>query len=147
MPGDITPGYAYCRHLIAFFTSAKYWLLEPSDHLVTANTTTSTAYALANPDGTELLVYLATATAFQLQLPGGQSALWEGHWFDPRTGQRQPLANVTAANHVGGGDNGAGYTVLQPPSMYSCKPRTMCVQGDVALRLTVAEGSVGTTHR
>ena len=45
---------------------------------------------------------------------------------------RQPLANVTAANHVGGGDNGAGYTVLQPPSMYSCKPRTMCVQGDVA---------------
>ena len=67
--------------------------------------------------------------------------------MDPRIGQRQPLANVTAANHPGGGDDGAGYTVLQPPSMYACKPRTLCVQGDVALRLTVSESSVGTTRR
>jgi hypothetical protein len=35
VPGDITPGYAYCRHLVKFFTQASYWLLEPSDGLVT----------------------------------------------------------------------------------------------------------------
>lgn len=35
VPGDVAPGYAYCRHLVKFFTQASYWLLEPNDGLVT----------------------------------------------------------------------------------------------------------------
>jgi hypothetical protein len=34
VPGDVTPGYSYCRHLIAFFTSAEYWLLENNDAML-----------------------------------------------------------------------------------------------------------------
>ena len=55
VPGDITPGYAFCRHLIAFFTAAKYWLLVNNDSMVILPPGSSAAgYALSNPDGSEV---------------------------------------------------------------------------------------------
>lgn len=130
VPGDITPGYSYCRHLIAFFTSSNYWELVPSDQIVstkidyhTSKNSTGDAYALANPDGSELLVYLATAGSFGLKLPGGATKRWRGLWFDPRSGQSVPLANISSASPD------TGFIMLHPPSM--------CDHGDVALRLVV----------
>ena len=35
VPGDVVPGYAFCRHMVKFFTQASYWLLEPNDGLIT----------------------------------------------------------------------------------------------------------------
>lgn len=111
MPGDVTPGYAYCRHVREFFNSTKYWLLEPNDGLVNA---TGNAYALADQGGSEIAVYLEQAGTFSLTVPAG---LWVGEWFDPRTAQRQPV-NVT----------GGGTQKLSPPSIYDAN-------SDVALHL------------
>lgn len=116
--GDITPGYAYCRHLISFFTAAKYWLLENNDAMVILPTDSSAAgYALSNPDGSEVLVYLSQAQSFGLRLPGGGSTAWTAEWFDPRTGQREALGNVTSATQE-----------FVPPNIYNAA-------GDAALRL------------
>lgn len=122
VPGDITPGYSYCRHLISFFTSSSYWLLEPNDALITTSPDTdmdtAAGYVLADPAGSELLAYVSVAGPFMLKLPGPSTQRWEGGWFDPRSGQSQPVANVTSAT-----------TDFMPPALYD-------KTGDVALRLT-----------
>jgi hypothetical protein len=48
-------GYAYCRHIVAFFNSSKYWLLEPNDALVLPHAPAEGggSYALADPAGSE----------------------------------------------------------------------------------------------
>eukprot|EP00038_Savillea_parva_P029091 m.68779 g.68779 ORF g.68779 m.68779 type:complete len:185 (+) comp8536_c0_seq2:37-591(+) len=112
VPGDVTPGYAYCRHVREFFNKTQYWLLQPNDSLVNTTTGSGSAYALASP--TEMAVYLESAAPFRLQVPSGQ---WSGEWFDPRTAQTQAV-NVT----------GGSIQTLTPPKFYDAS-------SDVALHI------------
>ena len=97
VPGDVTPGYAYCRHLVDFFVSAQYWLLEPSDGIVQV-AAGDAGYALADPRGSEVLIYVTgSSTVFSVDLPGKAGTAWTGEWFDPATGQRQGLNVSTGA--------------------------------------------------
>ena len=48
----------------------------------------SDGYALADPAGSEVLVYLPEAAPFELTLPGAVATKWDVEWFDPRTGQK-----------------------------------------------------------
>ena len=117
-------------------------------------------WAMANPDGTEVLVYLSQAGSFQLRLPatataarstaatttvagsasdtivdlptrtnGGlgvsSSSSWDGEWFDPCTGQRQPFTVTLTAGQQ---------QAFVPPKIYSAT-------SDVALRLTAAKAA------
>ena len=120
MPGDVSPGYAFCRHLVEFFTSARYWLLEPNEAMLKPSAG-SDGYALADPAGSEVLVYLPEAAPFELALPGVAATEWDVEWFDPRTRQKAS-GNATSAQ-----------TSFEPPSISGDRG---AAAGDVALRLT-----------
>ena len=82
-------------------------------------------YVLADNTSTELLVYLTQAGQFKLSLPG--KTQWTGEWFDPRTGQRQPLLNATSGS--ASLTNSRGSTTFRPPmGVYDAA-------ADMALRL------------
>jgi hypothetical protein len=121
VPGDVTPGYSYCRHIREFFSLTPYWLLEPNDSLVTVVSGNGTGYALSNPAGIELAVYLTLSGAFDLAIPAG---VWTGVWFDPRTAQMIPMNVTTLGNDT---------QKLTPPSFFDAS-------SDVALHIQKSSG-------
>jgi len=72
-------------HLHTFFTSLRWWRLEPHDERVTANG--GYAYCLADADKT-WVVYFAGGQGASLKTNGGEYSLWR---YDPRTGQSAEL--------------------------------------------------------
>jgi len=102
-PDDTPPGYAHFRRLREFFEGTRYWLMEPSDHLVSAG------HCLANP-GEEYVVFLDQPTVFTLELARGGGPL-AGEWFQPFTGRRQRIP-----------DPAAGARRFVPPSEWAGGP-------------------------
>jgi hypothetical protein len=102
-PLDLPPGYSAMKHFGDFWRSTKYWLLEPSDTLVTAG------WCLANK-GQEYVVYLNTAQPFRLNVEGA-TAMLSAEWFDPFTG---------SAAAAGSGAN--GMVEFSPPSDWGRNP-------------------------
>jgi hypothetical protein len=78
-PEDTPPGYTYFKHLRDFFEATQFWVLEPSDELV------SPGYCLANR-GKEYVVFQNKAQAFSLRLEG-LSGPAHAQWFHPFTGE------------------------------------------------------------
>ncbi len=102
-PEDVPPGYAYFKHFGNFFRDTEYWLLRPSDDLV------SEGWCLANP-GREYVVFLSEAKPFALAVSGAAAPL-QAEWFHPHTGQR------TTAGRF---DNGSAHLV--PPANWGRAP-------------------------
>ena len=72
-----------------------------------------------------MLVYMSESGQFKVEVPKAPaSAKWVGEWFDPRSGQRQPLPNVTI--------RGTQAKLVPPMGVYDAA-------GDVALRLWTEE--------
>jgi hypothetical protein len=79
-PLEVPPGYAMMKHFGDFWRATEYWLLEPSDKIV------SVGWCLANP-GREYVAFLKTAQPFTLEITGAKSPL-NAEWFNPHTGKR-----------------------------------------------------------
>jgi hypothetical protein len=90
-PEHTPPGYAYFQRLREFFEGTAYWLMVPSDGLV------SDGYCLANC-GREYVVFQNRAKPFSLKLKGLATPL-KAQWYQPLTGKRvdaEALENGTA---------------------------------------------------
>ncbi len=85
-PLDVPPGYVYYKHFGDFWRSTRYWLLEPSDALV------STGWCMAQP-GQEYVVFQNEAGSFTLEIVGATAAL-QAEWFNPYTGTRSPAGKI-----------------------------------------------------
>jgi Protein of unknown function (DUF4038)/Domain of unknown function (DUF5060)/Putative collagen-binding domain of a collagenase len=72
-------GYA---RIVDFFTSFEWWKTEPRDDLVDGGN-----FCLAQP-GKAYAVYLPRGGKVTVKLRAGK---YQAHWFDPRTGEKQPL--------------------------------------------------------
>jgi hypothetical protein len=72
--------------MVDFFTSFEWWKAEPHDEL-----TSNGAYCLAVP-GVTYAVYLPRGGTTTIQLEPGQ---YEVAWFNPRTGEKLPLPDVS----------------------------------------------------
>ncbi len=83
-PEHTPPGYAYFQHLREFFEGTAYWLMVPSDSLV------SDGYCLAN-SGKEYVIFQNRAKPFSLKLQGLAAPL-KAQWFQPLTGKRVDTA-------------------------------------------------------
>ena len=83
-PEDTLPGYAYFQRLREFFEGTEYWLMVPSDELV------SDGYCLANR-GKEYVVFQNQAKPFSLKLEGLATPL-KAQWYQPLTGKRVDTA-------------------------------------------------------
>ncbi|MCL4195369.1 MAG: DUF4038 domain-containing protein, partial [Thermoguttaceae bacterium] len=73
-------------HIVSCFTSLPWWELNPSDDLVTGG-----AWCLAKP-GAVYLVYLPDGGKTTVSLAEGS---YSAEWFDPRTGKREPIGEVS----------------------------------------------------
>ncbi|MGB8169484.1 MAG: DUF4038 domain-containing protein [Chthoniobacteraceae bacterium] len=102
-PLDAPPGYAMMKHFGDFWRATEYWLLEPSDKLVSAG------WCLANP-GREYVAFLKTAQPFTLEITGAKSPL-EAEWFNPHTGKRTSAGTLNN-----------GTTKLTPPADWGNAP-------------------------
>ena len=109
-PEDTPPGYAYFKHLRAFFEATEFWALQPFDELV------SGGYCLANR-GKEYVVFQNKAQGFSLKLEG-LSGPAKADWFNPFTGESQDAG--TPAN---------GTVQFTPPPAWG--------SGPVALHVTM----------
>ncbi len=78
-PLDVPPGYEDMKHFHHFWLSTKYWLLQPSDSLV------SEGYCLADA-GHEYVVYLDEAKPFTLNINNAVGKM-KAEWFNPFTGK------------------------------------------------------------
>ena len=67
------------KHFGDFWRATDYWLLEPSDNLV------SNGWCLAQA-GKEYVVFEKTAQPFTLDVAGAKSPL-AAQWFNPQTGK------------------------------------------------------------
>ncbi|MBK8030064.1 MAG: DUF4038 domain-containing protein [Chloroflexi bacterium] len=91
------PGAEQMRHLLACFTSANWWQLQPDPALVVAPTDSPIAHAITAarvPDGSLALVYLPAGGTVELamsRLPDPPHATW----FDPRTGASHPAEGAS----------------------------------------------------
>jgi hypothetical protein len=115
------PEYDDVRHLVDFFTRGgiEYWKLAPQP-IVGAG---ERVYLLAEP-GRQYVAYAAIGGPIELPLPPGR---YRATRFDPRTGARAPLGEVT------GGE--ARVRLELPPGQ------------DWAVSLTLAAGRTGPTGR
>jgi hypothetical protein len=102
-PLDVPPGYALMKHFSDFWRSTDYWLLQPSDNLVSAG------WCLANP-GQEYVACQKIPAPFTLEIAGAAAPL-PGEWFNPRTGK------TTSA-----GSFGNGTASLTPPAGWGDAP-------------------------
>jgi len=102
-PLDVPQGYTYMKHFGEFWRATDYWLLQPSDKLV------STGWCLANP-GKEYVAYQNQPEPFTLEISGGAGKL-AGEWFNPFTGK------TTEA-----GSFGDGKASLTPPASWGDAP-------------------------
>jgi hypothetical protein len=102
-PLDVPPGYAYFKHFGDFWRATDYWLLQPSDKLVSAG------WCLANP-GREYVTFQNAPTLFTLDIANAAAPL-QAEWFNPQTGQR---------TKVGSFENGVAQ--FTPPSGWGHVP-------------------------
>ena len=79
-------GYA---HMVDFFTRFDWWKTEPHDELVTPGN-----FCLADP-GKTYAVYLPMAGKVSVKLEPDR---YRASWFNARTGERTPLAEVEGPN-------------------------------------------------
>jgi hypothetical protein len=84
--------WKYSRHARELLQRFAYWRMVPADGLVTRETRDATygdAEVLTDPGRVLLIYYAAASQTGMVDLraaPAG--AVFDGHWFDPRTGQR-----------------------------------------------------------
>jgi hypothetical protein len=102
-PLDEPRGYAYMKHFGEFWRGTEYWMLEPSDQLI------SDGYCLANP-GREYVAYQSKAQSFTLNLAGSAATL-NGLWFNPLTGERRPAGPIAS-----------GRSTINPPNDWGDAP-------------------------
>jgi hypothetical protein len=102
-PLDVPPGYGDMKHFGDFWRSTKYWLLQPSDSLV------SEGYCLANT-GREYVVYLNYAKPFTLNICHSAGKL-VAEWFNPFTGKTKDA-----------GSYGNGFVNINPPKDWGSTP-------------------------
>ena len=108
-PLDVPPGYAYMKHFGDFWRSTKYWLLQPSDKLVSAG------WCLADP-GKEYVTYQKTPAPFTLEIAGAAAPL-TAEWFNLFTGK------MTSA-----GSYGNGKAEFTPPADWGSAPLVLHVR-------------------
>lgn len=108
-PLDVPPGYAMMKHFGDFWRATNYWLLEPSDKLV------SVGWCLATP-GSEYVVFQNKAQPFMLEIAGAAAAL-KAEWLNPHTGKR---SNAGTLNN--------GTVSLTPPANWGEAPLVLHVQ-------------------
>jgi Protein of unknown function (DUF4038)/Domain of unknown function (DUF5060)/Putative collagen-binding domain of a collagenase len=102
-PLDMPPGYAGMKRFGDFWRGTDYWLLQPSDNLVSAG------WCLADP-GREYVVYLNDAKPFTLEIKGTTETL-SAEWFNPFTGESKAA-----------GSQGNGTSAFNPPADWSNTP-------------------------
>ena len=90
-PEETPAGYAYFKRLREFFGKTSFWLLQPSDNLV------SRGYCLADP-GKEYVVVQMQPGEFELKIEGAKSAL-EAEWYEPLTGRRSTAGKLGNGQH------------------------------------------------
>ena len=73
---DTPVGYGYFKNLRDFFENTQYWLMKPSDRLM------SDGYCLAN-EGKEYIVYHNKPKPFKINIKKAST----GRWFNPFTGK------------------------------------------------------------
>jgi hypothetical protein len=102
-PLDVPPGYEDMKHFGDFWRSTNYWILQPSDSLV------SEGYCLADK-GREYVVYLNEAKPFILRINNAAENL-TAEWFNPFTGKTQ-----TAGSYEN------GLAKINPPEDWGSSP-------------------------
>ena len=102
-PLDVPAGYGQMKHFGDFWRSTQYWLLQPSDSLV------SDGWCLANA-GKEYVVYQNLATPFKLDIRNAAAKL-SAEWFNPFIGLK------TAA-----GSQEGGTAEFNPPADWGSAP-------------------------
>lgn len=108
-PLDQPKGYTYMKHFGAFWRATRYWLLQPTDGLVSAG------WCLADP-GKEYVAYLPQPAPFTLKIAGAAAPL-TGSWFNPFTGRTTPAGNF-----------GNGTASLTPPANWGDAPLVLHLQ-------------------
>jgi hypothetical protein len=107
-PRDTPPGYEYFRKFGEFWRSTQYWLMEPSDKLV------SEGWCLAN-EGREYVVFLNKAKPFTLEIDKSTVPL-KATWFHPQTGKTEEAVLL-----------GNGTASLSPPADWGNEPLVLHV--------------------
>ncbi len=102
-PLDQPKGYAYMKHFGDFWRATSFWVLQPSNKLVSAGR------CLADP-GKEYVVYQKTATPFTLKIAAAAAPL-DARWFNPFTGKFSDA-----------GSFGNGTASLKPPAKWGDAP-------------------------
>lgn len=102
-PLDVPPGYALLKHFGDFWRLTDYWLLQPTEELV------SRGWCRADP-GREYVTYQSRPTSFTLVIAGAAAPL-PAEWFNPRTGTSTPAGSL-----------GNGTTSLKPPADWGNGP-------------------------
>lgn len=87
---DTPPGYAYFKHLRAFFDGTEYWRMKPTEGL------TSEGYCLADA-GREYVVFLNGDKPFTLKVEGASEPL-RAQWYHPLTGERRDAGRLDNGN-------------------------------------------------
>jgi hypothetical protein len=102
-PLDVPPGYTGMKHFGDFWRSTHWWLLQPSDNLV------SDGWCLANP-GHEYVVYLNNPNSFTLEVKKATGSLLV-EWFNPFTGETKVMDS-----------QGNGLAHFNPPADWNSSP-------------------------
>ncbi|HRP06581.1 MAG TPA: putative collagen-binding domain-containing protein, partial [Opitutaceae bacterium] len=92
-----------------FMAGLEWWKLVPAPELIRNQSKDPLAQMVASrtADGRLLVAYLPDNTEIALGLNGFGAASWTGHWFDPLSGKRAPVADSVAT---------AGAMTLQRPA-------------------------------
>jgi hypothetical protein len=91
------PAEADLTRALAFFTTSRWWELQPDDTVLSGS---GTLYALVNPES-QYLVYATGATStVTLTLNAAGSGTYEVRRFDPRTGAWTSLPDYTGSTSI-----------------------------------------------
>lgn len=103
------PSATQMTHLRDFMAGLEWWKLVPAPELIRNQSKDPLAQMVASrtADGRLLVAYLPDNTEIALGLNGFGAASWTGHWFDPLSGKRAPVADSVAT---------AGAMTLQRPA-------------------------------
>jgi hypothetical protein len=106
---ETPPGYTYVKNFYDFFNKTHYWLLKPSDALV------SNGFCLADK-GKEYVVYQDSAMPFTLDLTALSKSL-KGQWYNPFSGK-----------YISAGKFGKGKLSMVPPKEIGTGPVALIIK-------------------
>lgn len=91
------PGALQMRHLRGFFESLPFESLVPDDHLASVMPSGESVLALRSEDKRTALFYFPSPGIRSLKLTALEGSLFDGYWFDPRTGSRRNMEPLPSA--------------------------------------------------